>query len=258
MQGTSILFAEMTPPPGEDARFHAWYDAEHIPERVALPGVLSAQRYRHTGQAATGFMAVQKGGAAAAPEAPPSYLTVYELADLSVLRSPAYAALRATPSPTTRDMLAGCTGASRYLGDEIAMRRQTGAGLAALDAPLLYVVWFTVPADRMKDFDAWYEQDHVPLLMDCPEWLMARRFAITDGAPGTFTRIALHYLADRSALDSPARYKARGSPWRARLAIEPWFVGTYKVFERFGPRQPGRSSAAPDQTAGCARASGGG
>jgi hypothetical protein len=240
MQGTSILFAEMTPPPGQEARFHDWYDTEHIPERLAVPGVASAQRYRHTGQAASGFMAVAKGGAATAPASAPGFLAVYELADLGVLRSPAYAALQETPSAATRDMLAGSACTARCLGDEIAMRRQAGAGLAALDAPLLYVVWFAVPPTRMADFDAWYEQDHIPLLMDCPEWLMARRFAIPEGAPGAFTRIALHYLADRSAPDSPARYKARGTAWRAKLAAEPWFVGTYKVFERFGSRRIGR------------------
>jgi hypothetical protein len=257
MQGTSILLAELTPPAGQEARFHAWYDEEHIPERVALPGVLSAQRYRHSGQAATGFMTVAKGGASLS-QAPPSYMALYELADLSVLRDPGYAALKASPSAVTREMLAGSTDAARYAGDEIAMRRQAGAGLAALDAPLLYAVWFRVPQAGMRDFDAWYEQDHIPLLMDCPEWLMARRFAIPDAAPGGFTRLALHWLADRSALDSPARYKARGTPWRARLAAEPWFVGTYKVFERFGARQPGRNSPAPGQASGCARASGGG
>jgi len=222
MQGTGILFSEMTPPPGREEAFHAWYDEEHIPLRMAVPGFLSGQRYRDTTEGAGG------------------YLAVYEMTDLSALRSPAYGEVKNRPSDLTRDMLANVTGFTRYLGTETSVRRRADAGGAALAAPLLYAVWFDVPEDRTADFDAWYEQDHVPLLMECPEWLMVRRFAVTDADPVPYNRLALHYLADRSALASPAREKARATPWRARLAAEPWFRGTYKVFERHGPRMPGR------------------
>ena len=61
--------------------------------------------------------------------------------------------------------------------------------------------------------------------------------AVVSGAPGRYTRLALHYLSDVSALDSDARKRARETPWRARLAAEPWFKGTYDVFVRQGARQ---------------------
>jgi len=222
MQGTGILFSEMTPPPGREAAFHGWYDQEHIPVRMAVPGFLSGQRYRDTAEGAAGFLAV------------------YEMADLAVLKTPAYGEVKNRPSDVTRTMLASVTGFTRYLGVETSVRRQGLAGGSALDAPLLYAVWFDVPQERLADFDAWYETDHVPLLMECSEWRMVRRFAVTQGEPGPFNRLALHYLADRSALSSEARERARGTPWRARLAVEPWFRGTYKVFERHGPRLTGR------------------
>jgi hypothetical protein len=240
MQGTAILFTEATPPPDRATAFEAWYDTEQIPRRVAVPGVLSAQRYRHTGESATGFLAVQPGGPGAEATAPRSLLAVYELTDLAVLRSTAWSDCEATPSAAARDWLSQVSGITRTLGMEIAARRQTTIGGAALDAALLYAVWFNVPPERTGDVDAWYEQEHVPLLMECPGWLMARRFAVNGADPGPFNRFALHYLADRSALESAARFKARGTPWRARLAAEPWFRGTYKVFERDTPRQAGR------------------
>jgi hypothetical protein len=143
-------------------------------------------------------------------------------------------------SEGARDLPAGVTGIAEYRAVEFAVRRQVDVGAAALDAPLLYAVWFNVPADRTGDVDDWYEQEHIPILMQCPAWLMARRFAVTGGGPGPFNRLALHYLADRSALESPARFKARGTAWRARLAAEPWFTGTYKVFETHGPRRTRR------------------
>jgi hypothetical protein len=220
VQGTTILFSEMTPPPGRDAAFHGWYDEEHIPLRMAVPGFVSARRYRDTGEGAQGFLAV------------------YEMDAPGVLKSPAYGVVKNQPSELTRDMLASVSGFTRYIGQEMAVRRRAdGDAPTALDAPLLYAVWFSVPEERCADFDAWYEQDHVPLLMECPEWLMVRRFRITDGEPQPYNRLALHYLANRSAVDSPAREKARATPWRAKLAAEPWFKGTYSVFEAIRPRQ---------------------
>ena len=58
MQGASVLFSEMTPPPGQEQRFHNWYDEEHIPLRMDVPGFASAQRYRDLSENAKGFLAV--------------------------------------------------------------------------------------------------------------------------------------------------------------------------------------------------------
>jgi hypothetical protein len=224
MHGSTILFSEMTPPDQQEAAFHAWYDNEHIPLRMAVPGFLSARRYRAT----------PEGG----------FLAVYEMTEPGVLKGEAYAEVKGRPSPVTKQMLGSVSGFTRYIGRELAVRRQThGDPAAALDAPILYAVWFTVPEDHADAFDAWYEQDHIPQLMACPEWLMVRRFRISDGEPQGFNRLALHYLADRGALESPARAAARATPWRAKLAAEPWFVGSYSVFEAWRPRQIGRLPA---------------
>jgi hypothetical protein len=58
----------------DDDEFNAWYDSEHIPERAAVPGFLSACRY----VCRSGF---------------PRYLAVYDLESLSVLQSPGYRAI---------------------------------------------------------------------------------------------------------------------------------------------------------------------
>ena len=72
MQGASVLFSEMTPPPGQEQRFHDWYDKEHIPLRMDVPGFVSAQRYRDLSENAKGFLAV------------------YEMSNPSVMKTPAY------------------------------------------------------------------------------------------------------------------------------------------------------------------------
>ncbi len=216
MQGHSILFSEMTPPTDEVSAFNRWYDDEHIPLRMAVPGFRSAQRYRSLKDA--------------------SYLAVYEMASLDTLNSPAYQQVKGQPSELTRHMLGSVSGFTRYLCDEIWQAQAPHASAAAIDAAVLYPVFFNVPGAREQDFNDWYEQDHVPLLFGCQDWLMCRRFRIRDGEPGQWTHLALHYLAKEDALNSPERERARATPWRARLAREPWFNAHYLLFARQGSR----------------------
>jgi hypothetical protein len=65
---------------------------------------------------------------------------------------------------------------------------------------------------------------------------MVRRFDIRNGEPETWTHLALHYLNDMKGLESPERQQARQTPWRDRLATEPWFKGKYTLFERYKER----------------------
>jgi len=217
MQGSSILFSEMTPQPEWEAEFNDWYDHEHIPLRMAVEGFVSGQRYK----------SLQDG----------SYLAVYEMTSLGVLKSEAYGRVKNQPSDLTRRMLKDVKGFTRYLCDEIGEQRAPHADAQAINGACLYPVFFNVPEDREQAFNDWYEQDHVPLLLESPDWLTVRRFRIRDGEPGRWTHLALHYLRDPRALDSPERERARATPWRARLAAEPWFKAHYLLFERLGPRQ---------------------
>jgi hypothetical protein len=216
MKGGAILFSEMTPDASFAADFHDWYDTEHIPIRMTAPGFVSAQRYR--------------------AQSSPSYLAVYEVNDLGAFDTPEYGVIKGQPSDRTRWMLKNVSGFTRYLGTEIFSRQRDPADRNALNAPILYAVWFNVPAGRADDFNNWYEQDHIPILLKCPDWRMVRRFDIKNGEPETWTHLAMHYLNDLKALDSPERQQARQTPWRDRLAAEPWFKGQYTLFDRHTER----------------------
>lgn len=216
-KGEAVLFSEMTPGDDFEDEFNRWYDEEHIPVRMKCAGFVSGQRYRTNGA--------------------PGYLAVYELDHLDVLKTESYAAIKNNPSPLTAQMLSQVTGFTRYLAAETSVAARDDDPERQIDAPVLYAVFFNVPQDSFEAFDAWYEQDHVPLLMQSPDWLMVRRLRIADGAPETFTHLALHYLADIRALASPEREKARNTPWRAEIARNPWFKGKYIVFDRHGRRQ---------------------
>jgi len=93
--------------PDEDA-FNRWYDEEHIPERLACPGVLSARRFR----------AVEGG---------PRYLTVYELTGPEALRSAEYLALATRATDKTRAMVASMKSLVRNVYVEMGEPRLAAA-----------------------------------------------------------------------------------------------------------------------------------
>jgi hypothetical protein len=217
IQGKSVLFSEMTPDTAWEDDFNDWYDHEHIPLRMGVPGFCSAQRYLAPGTR--------------------HYVVVYEMESAAVLRTAAYQQIKNNPTDRTSRMLRGVTGFTRYICDQTGLHLGQGfVSSSALDALYLFAVFFSVPAYRQEDFDDWYDQDHIPTLLGCPDWLMVRRFRITDGEPEPWTHLALHYLADARALDSPERERARASSWRARLAREDWFLARYVLAGRRGAR----------------------
>jgi hypothetical protein len=210
-----VLFSEMTPDESWEDDFNDWYDTEHIPSRMRAPGFLGAQRYRSVDG--------------------PAYLAIYEMSSKDALATPEYTQVKSDPSERSRRMLSGVTGFTRYIGEEQGSWLQNGAnGKSGLDAAFVYAVFFAVPEARADEFDRWYEEDHIPALLGCADWLSVRRLRIVDGEPQPFTHLALHYLATPAALDSGARAAARRSPWRARLAEEEWFKGHYAVFGKLG------------------------
>ncbi len=216
MQAKAILFSEMTPPTALEQRFNDWYDTEHIPIRMQAPAFVGAQRYTAADNAH-------------------NYLAVYDVESLAAFETHAYKKIKNESSDLTRTMLETVSGFTRYLARELDRASQPAISDPET-SPILYAVWFDVPEQHKSEFDDWYRHDHVPTLMECPNWAMVRRFEVVEGSPSPANRLALHYLRDLSALDSPARAKARESPWRANLASQPWFKGRYQVFNALGGR----------------------
>lgn len=66
-----LLLVLMQPPPTLEDEFNAWYDTEHIPERLAVPGFETGIRY------------VCISGA-------PKYMAIYDVENTDVLSSPDY------------------------------------------------------------------------------------------------------------------------------------------------------------------------
>ncbi|MEE8332386.1 MAG: hypothetical protein V3R85_00955 [Alphaproteobacteria bacterium] len=202
--------------------FNEWYDDHQIPIRMEVPGFISAQRYRDHER--------------------PNYLTVYEITGTDVLESAEYKKVKSQPNARTAWMLGNMLDSSRYLGNEISdQRRDDISDEDSLDAPILYTVFFSVPDDRVDEFNRWYNEEHVPMLLKCKDWLRVRRFDIYEGEPQPWTHLSLHYLADMSAFDSPEREAARTTELYKKLSEEPWFRAGYLEFDALGERFMGQN-----------------
>jgi hypothetical protein len=217
-----ILFSQMIPRPEDVERFNTWYNEDHIPARMVLPHFVRATRY------------------APANAETPDYLAVYEVDDMGAFATQGYKDLKKDPSEETGIMLSRVSGFTRYISELIG---DTGA--IEFPGACLSVVAFAVPEEEEADFNAWYADEHVPLLMEANDWLRVRRYKVKDGQGGPWTHIALHELANLEVMDSPERAAARKGPVRETLAHREWFGHS----GRWLYRHVHRADAADYQTA---------
>jgi len=143
MSRRGLLLTMTEPPVHMEEEFNAWYDTEHLPERLSIPGFLSARRWVADCNPGEG-----------------KYLATYELESPAVLLSPRYLSFFEKPTPWTQ----------RCLGKTVVFRRwaceQTAPGNAEPHAHARAVV------------PVFEEQAH-----SIPAALQVRSFLASSGEP---------------------------------------------------------------------------
>jgi hypothetical protein len=211
MQG--LLVALMNPPADEVA-FNAWYDEEHVPLRLGVPGFLNGRRYRAPAETSAPARASATSMAPAAgprdSSAHPRYLALYDLESIQVLDSEPYTRLIPERSERERNMLASIPYTDRRVGELVLdCAEWTNA------APYQLVVCMTPPADAEDDFVAWYREEHIPMLLEVPGWRRSRLFRQVDGAGPAF--MAFHEIESPAVFEESSYTAAIGTPWRDRI-----------------------------------------
>lgn len=207
MGDKGMLFSQMEPPAGWEAEFHEWYDDEHIPARMSIPGFVSASRYEIV-------------------DGEPRWLAIYHLDDMGALELPEYRLLKTDPSPRTKKILDNVHGFTRFTCVQTSDSGDNG------DHSFAAVVAFAVPDEDVEQFDDWYETEHSPMLLKADGWLRVRRYRVLSGAGGPWTHFAVHELANAEVMDSPERAAARRGPKREALVDRPWFGQSGRWFYR--------------------------
>jgi len=103
MSRRGLLLTMTEPPPAMEEEFNAWYDDEHMAERLAIPGFRSAQRW-------VADVAPGEG----------KYLATYELDSLAVLTSAAYLARFQNQTPWSKRCLGKAVVFKRWACEQVA------------------------------------------------------------------------------------------------------------------------------------------
>jgi hypothetical protein len=174
--------------------FHDWYDQEHVPERLRVPGFLNADRW-------------------IADDNPMVHVATYDLENAAVLSSPPYRAVGgANQSVWTKRVTSMCRRIMRYEGEQLVPGDQT----AAPGAGALLVASMTPDPDAEAEFNDWYDNEHLPNLSRVPGVLSARRFRATD-TESERRYLSLYHLRDRDVSRSDAWATASNTQWTERM-----------------------------------------
>ena len=184
--GRGLLAVWMQIPERMEEEFTAWYNDEHVPERLGVPGFFGARRYLSL----QGY---------------PKFAALYPLEDLAVLSSDDYLKLRRGGStPWTRRI-------GRNLEKNIRHEYELLAAYgtpAEAAAPNVLLVRFGSDPDREEAFVKWYQGEYLPALARVPGVQEAKLYQATVGTP---KYLAVIELDSAGAPESAAWKDASGS-----------------------------------------------
>jgi hypothetical protein len=140
-----------------------WYDGEHAPARLTVPGLTSATRYKATDD--------QK----------PEWLAMYDLSSPETVKTPAYLSLGNTASQKERELVPRLPILQRRIYSLIAQSVKPGLLANTLPGKHLLVVLWSVPKELDAEFHRWYDEEHTAEIAKGPGWLRARRYRLTEG-----------------------------------------------------------------------------
>ncbi|HLZ72297.1 MAG TPA: hypothetical protein VKV26_20530 [Dehalococcoidia bacterium] len=201
----ALLFVQADVEPGHEAEWNGWYNRKHVPDLRSVPGITSGRRF----EVAAEYPGVGPAGSL------PRYLALYDLENAAVLSGEAYAALSKPPLRTDEDraMLRLFRNVNRAVFEQISDGRgQASDPTTAAGGQL--AVGLVPKTGYDEEYNAWYDDEHIPLLLKVPGVLRARRFRALEGEP---RYLALYDLAAPEVRHSPAFSQAADTPWSARM-----------------------------------------
>jgi hypothetical protein len=218
-KGRGLLMVYVDVPAEVEVEFNRWYDEEHIPERLSIPGVLSAARY----------VAVRGG---------PKYLACYELTEPEAYFSDTWQHYLNNPTEWSKRMAPTVIGQNfvRNLYRLIYPEKVSDEIAQADMSPALLVGRMSVPPALDEEFNRAYNTERLPLYRSIPGYTRARRFTAVMGEPKYTT---VHECQAAEVADSPeweAVRKARTPVWSEKISPQMTFApGSPGVYRRILP-----------------------
>lgn len=196
-----LITVQLQTAPEREEEFNAWYNTEHIPQVVALSGIVRARRYQ-------------------CDTAKIKYLAWYETADEHVEAGPHFQCIVEHPTEWSQRMRT-LYGDKRErmnfkLMCEVANTSNTGP---VTDAPWMYIVHTDIPDHIVDEYNAWYDKEHLPRCANIPGVLRARRYMAAVCTSGTVNPkyLTAYEMTGNDVWESPAAQAARKTPWTEKM-----------------------------------------
>jgi hypothetical protein len=213
----ALFMIGMNVAPEHEHEFNEWYNTEHLPELLSLPGFLDAARY-------------------VAYKGTPKYLAVYELESAEALKTAEFQKWRANPSPWSRRISPSVVGKnlSRTIGQQIfpANPELPERGMAAA----LQIGRMSVPESADREWNEWYNGEYIPGYRKVAGVIYARRYRVVEGD----TRYATVYEFEHekvSETDEWNKQREGSSPRSGRMRdVMTHLQGSPGVYRRIYPQ----------------------
>lgn len=214
----AMLVTQSDIPAHMEEDYHAWYDQEHIPERLVLPGFLGASRYEVIG---TGVR----------------FFARYHLEDLSTLEQSVYLQMIKEPSEWTNRIAGALTTMTRYVTRVDSIHSGTSPPREPESCPYLCYVTYSVPDEQQSLFDSWYIEEHVSQLFTDKDWWRCIHLKVVSGKPDPLTNIIIHEVATLDSIQSSELSNSREYRSSEDTQRKPWLetevATTYRKIVRF-------------------------
>ena len=219
-KGNGLLMVYSDVGAEHEEEYNRWYNEEHIPERLSIPGVLNAARYE----------AVLGG---------PRYLACYELESADTWHSDAWQKWLKEPTEWSKRMSPSVIGTAyiRNLYTRIYPDHLSEETAQADMAPVVLVGRMSVPEELDEKFNKAYNTERLPEALKIPGYIRARRFEAVMGAPKYTT---VHEMESMDVVN--------GEGWKAwspmvtpvwNTEVRPFMVheeGSPGIFRRIFPK----------------------
>src|ERR1700761_5934625 len=160
---TGLLYVPASPSPVSVEDFNDWYDNEHAPARLTVPGIHNAYRY------------------IADDDSKPEWMAMYDLDSPSVLKGEAYVKMYNSASENEARIKKEIGLLDRRVYELI---KDYGSSSAATGKPAECVLAISFdPSSKItvEDLQRWYDEEHVSLFQKVPGWLRTRRYVLVEG-----------------------------------------------------------------------------
>jgi hypothetical protein len=205
-----------------------WFDMDHVPERLTVPGFIGAERYEMANVTLPGGTSKR----------PPTYLNIYELTHPEVLLSEAYRRQvgHRTAWSKRRQGTVPPGGQTMLMRDVWVQRPSPWEAVTpprfstTVGPKSLFVLFFNPPAEHEENFNRFMDEEHVADRLSCPGFLHTERYQRADlelpGPPPpapSYKYINIYYLASPEVMAGApyADMFAHNSEWSQRNAASP-------------------------------------